>query len=175
MFRAARGEQLPSSHDDINVMGADLEPVADPAGHFGGDYARPRAEKRVIDRLAGPAVVGDRTAHALHGFLCPVPPALLVVRVAKRIVIGDLPDCRLPAAALPVAGLALTHRVATGFMLPMVIAATQGEVLLGPDDLSPRLQPAAGQIGGDYIAAQRTVPHISDIPEEECVSFPPVG
>jgi hypothetical protein len=28
----------------------------------------------------------------------------------------------------------------------MVITAAQGEVLLGPDDLSARLQPAAGQI-----------------------------
>src|SRR6266436_184913 len=52
---------------------------------------------------------------------------------------------------------------------------TLGEVLLGPDDLSASQQPATGQIGGDCIAAQRPVPHISDIPEEECVGFTPVG
>jgi hypothetical protein len=38
----------------------------------------------------------------------------------------------------------------------MVIAAAQGEVLLGPNDLSARQQPAAGQIGGDDIAVQRS-------------------
>jgi len=149
------GEELPAAHHDIDVMGTELDAEAHTADHLGGDHARPRAEKRVIDRLARSAVVGDRTAHAFHRFLGTVPPALLVLRVAKRIVIGDLPDRRLPAVALPVAGLALTHRVPTGFMLPMVIAAAQGEVLLGPDDLSARLQPAAGQIGGDNVAVQR--------------------
>src|SRR5438874_4982569 len=143
------GEMLPSLRHDIDVMGTELDAEAHPAGHLGGDQARPRAEKRVIDRLARPAVVGDWTAHALHGFLGAVPPALLALRVAKRIVVRYLPDRGLPAAALPVAGLALTHRVATGFMLPMVVAAAQGEVLLAPDDLRARQQPAAGQIGGD--------------------------
>src|SRR5438128_12556903 len=161
------GEELPSSHPDIDVMGTELDAEAHTAGHLGGDHARPRAEKRVINRLARPAIVGDRTAHALHGFLCSVPPALLVLRVAPRVVVGDLPHRRLPAVALPVAGLAVAHRVPTGFMLPMVIAAAQGEVLLDPDDLSTRLQPAAGQIGGDNIAVQRPVPDISDVPGEQ--------
>src|SRR5437667_7089889 len=125
MSCGAAGEELPSSHHDIDVMGTELDAEAHTAGHLGGDHARPRAEKRVIDRLARSAVVGDRTAHALHGFLCPVPPARLALRVAKRVVVGDLPHRRLGAVALPVAGLALTHRIATGFMLPMVIAAAQ--------------------------------------------------
>src|SRR5712671_495143 len=136
------GEELPAPHDDIDIGGIELEPVTGPAGHLGGDQARPRAEKRVIDRLARSAVVGDRTTHALHGFLRAVPPALLALRVAKRVVVGDLPHRRLGAVALPVAGLAVAHRVPTGFMLPMVIAAAQGEVLLDPDDLRTRLQPA---------------------------------
>src|ERR1700730_13895812 len=115
MFCGAPGKELPSLHDDIDIGGVKLEPVADPAGHFGGDPARPGAEKRVIDRLARPAVIGDRTAHAFDRFLGAVPPALLTLPVAERIVIGDLPHRRLRAVALPVADLALTHRVATGF------------------------------------------------------------
>src|SRR6266446_2320022 len=175
MSRGAAGEELPSSHDDIDVMGTELDAEAYPAGHLVGDHARPRAEKRVIDRLARSAVVGDRTAHALHGFLCSVPPALLALRVAKRVVVGDFPHRRLGAVALPVAGLAVAHRVPTGFMLPMVIAAAEGEVLLGPDDLRTRLQPAAGQIGGDNIAVQRPVPNISDVPGEQRISLLPVS
>src|SRR5438128_12303264 len=79
------GEELPAAHPDIDVMGTELDAEAHTAGHLGGDHARPRAEKRVIDRLTRPAVVGDRTAHALHGFLCSVPPALLALRVAERV------------------------------------------------------------------------------------------
>src|SRR5882724_13670026 len=155
MDRAAPGEKLPASHDDIDISRVELEAVAHLAGHLGGDQARARAEKRVIDRLAWPAVVDDRAAHAFDRLLGAVPPALLALPVAKRVVVGDLPHRRLRAVALPVAGLALAHRVPAGFMLPMVIAAAQGEVLLGPDDLSARLQPAAGQIGGDNVAVQR--------------------
>src|SRR5438876_3858185 len=105
--RIAPGEQLPSSDHDISIGGVELETAADPTGHFGGDHARARTEKRVIDRLAGPAVVDDRAAHALHRLLGTVPPALLALPIAERIVAGDLPDCRLGAIALPVAGLAL--------------------------------------------------------------------
>src|SRR5580704_14200030 len=110
MSRGPPGEELPAAHDDIDISGVELETAADPAGHFGGDHARARAEKRVIDRLARLAVVGDRTAHALHGFLCPVPPARLALRVAKRVVVGDRPDRGLGAITLPMAGLARAHR-----------------------------------------------------------------
>src|SRR5437016_6907638 len=97
------GEELPSSHHDINIMGTELDAEAHTAGHLGGDHARPRAEKRVIDRLARPAVVGDRTAHALHGFLCSLPPALLALWIANRDVFGDLHTRRLGPVALQLA------------------------------------------------------------------------
>ena len=76
---------------------------------------------------------------------------------------------------LPVAALALAHGVPAGFVLPVIIAAAQGEVLLGPDDLSARLQPASGQIGGDDVAVQSPVPDIGDIPGEQRIGLPPVG
>src|SRR5271155_2620500 len=136
------GEELPAPYYDIHVTRIKLEAQARTAVHFGGDHARPRAEKRVIDRLARPAVVDDRTAHALHRLLGTVPPALLALTVAERIVAGDLPGCRLGTVALPVAGLALAHRVPTSFVLPVVIAAAQHKMLLDPDDLSAQLQPA---------------------------------
>src|SRR5205823_5423618 len=124
------------------------ETAADPAGHLGGDHAGARAEKRVIDRLAGPAVVDDRAAHAFDRLLGAVPPARLPQPAAERVVVGDLPNRGLRAVALPMAGLALAHRVPAGLMLPMIIAAAQGEVLLGPDDLRPRLEAASSETGG---------------------------
>src|SRR4029077_19124673 len=114
MDRAASGEELPALHNDIDKGGAELEAAADPAGHLGGDQARAGAEKRIVDRLAGPAVVDDRAAHAFDRLLGAVPPALLALAVTKRVVVGDLPHRRLGAVTLPVAGLAFAHRVPTG-------------------------------------------------------------
>ena len=134
-----------------------------------------RAEKRVIDQLAGPAVVDDRTAHALDRLLRAVAPALLALSIAERIVICDLPNRGLRAVALPMAGLALAHRVPAGLMLPMIIAAAQGEVLLGPDDLRPRLEAASSETSGGDLAVQSPEPDIDNIPGEQSMGFPPAG
>src|SRR6516225_6307468 len=142
MDRAPPGEALPASYDDIDISRADLEATTNATGHFGRDQARARTEKRVVDQLAGPAVVDDRTAHALDRLLRGVSPTLLALTIAKRIVVGDLPHGGLLAATLPMARLALSHRVPAGFMAPMVVAPTQGEMRLGPDDLSAQLKPA---------------------------------
>src|SRR6185295_1289016 len=103
MPRAAPGEELPSLHDDVDIGGVELETVAEAAGHLGRDHRRARAEERVVDRLAGPAVVFDRAAHALHRLLGAMPPARLALPVAERVVVGDLPNRGLPAIALPLA------------------------------------------------------------------------
>jgi hypothetical protein len=60
-------------------------------------------------------------------------------------------------------------------MLPVIIAAAQREMLLGPDDLSAQLQPASRQTGGDDVAVHRPVPDISDISREQRICLPPVG
>ena len=109
MHRGAPGEALPTSRRHIEISGVELYTVAGAAGHFGRDQARARTEKRVIDGLAGPAVVDDRAAHAFDRLLGAVPPALLALPVAERIVVGDLPDRRLCAVALPVAGPAFAQ------------------------------------------------------------------
>src|ERR1700730_8774464 len=160
MSRGPPGEELPASHDDIEISGADLQTVADAAGHFGRDQTRAGAEKRVIDCLAGAAVVGDRAAHAFDRLLGAVPPALLALPVAERVVVWEFPGRRLGAVALPMAGLALAHGVPTGLVLPVVITAAQGEVLLDLDDLSAQLQPAGSEAGSNDVAVQSSVPNI---------------
>ena len=166
MPRGTPGTVLPASHHNIDIKGIEFDPVADPTGDLGRDQARARAEKWVIDHLTGPAVVDDRAAHAFDRLLRAVPPARLTPRTAEWIVVGDFPDRRLGAAALPVAGLALPYRVPAGFVLPVIIAPAQCEVLLNPEDLSAQLQPASHQTGGDDVAAQSSVPNIGDIPGE---------
>src|SRR5262249_3082710 len=95
MHRGTTGEGLPALHDGIDMSRVELAAAAGAAGHFGRDQARARAEKRVVDRLARPAVVDDRAAHAFDRLLGAVPPALLALRVAERVVVGDLPEGRL--------------------------------------------------------------------------------
>src|SRR5215472_6445030 len=118
MDRAPPGEGLPAVDDDIDIGRADLETAADAAGHFSRDQTRARTKKWVIDQLAGPAIVGDRTTHALDRLLRGVPPARLALAIAERIVVGDLPHGGLLAVPLPVASLALAHRVPAGFVAP---------------------------------------------------------
>src|SRR5438132_11383621 len=175
MCGAAPGEELPAAHDDVDISRVEFETVADPASHLGGDQARARAEKRIIDRLAGPAVVGDRAAHAFDGLLGAMPPALLALPVVERVVVGDLPDRGLGAVALPMAGLARAHRVPAGLVLPVIVAAAQRKVLLGPDDLSAQLKAASSETGARDLAVQSPEPDVGDIPGKQCVCLPPVG
>src|SRR5215471_12380188 len=175
MYSGALGKGLPALHDDIDISGAELETVAAAAGHFGGNQARARAEKRVIDQLAGPAVVDDRAAHRFDRLLRAMPPTFLAPRAAERIVVGELPDRRLRAVAGPVAGLALAHGVPAAFVLPVIIAAAQREMLLRPDDLSAQLEPATRQAGGDDIAVHRPMPDIGGISREQRIGLLPIG
>src|SRR5215472_8735334 len=175
MYRSAPGKGLPASHDDIDISGAELETVAAAAGHFGRNQACARSEKRVIDQLAGPAVVDDRAAHRFDRLLRAVPPALLALRAAKRIVVRKLPDCCLRAVAGPVAGLAFAHGVPAAFVLPVIIVAAQREMLLRPNDLSAQLEPASRQPRGDDIAVHRPVPDIGGISPEQRIGLLPVG
>ena len=110
MPRCAASEGLPTLYNHIDISGVELEAAAHPGGHFGGDQARARTEKRVIDQLAGPAIVDNRAAHALDRLLRGVPPALLALSIAKRIVVGDLPHGGLLAA--PCQWPALPYRTA---------------------------------------------------------------
>src|ERR1700745_586473 len=132
MDRGAAGEVFTAAQHDIDIGRAELDTNAGAAGHFGRDQARARTEKRVIDQLAGPAVVDDRTAHALNRLLRAVSPALLALSIAERIVVGDLPHGGLLPVPLPLARLALAHRVPAIFMTPMVVAAAQCKMLLDP-------------------------------------------
>src|SRR6516162_372798 len=109
--RSAPRELLPPAHGDIDKDGVELDPVADPAGHLGGDHAAARAEKRVVDRLAGAAVVDDRATHALDRLLGGILPAVILPAVAEPVVVADFPDRRLLPVALPMAGPAGVHRV----------------------------------------------------------------
>src|SRR5437588_8076277 len=85
MDRGAPGEELPALYDDIDISRVELDAVTDAAGHFGGDQACPGAKKRVVNRLAGPAVVGNRAAHAFDPLLGAAPPTLLALPATERI------------------------------------------------------------------------------------------
>jgi hypothetical protein len=155
-------------------------PVPPQLGASDNPFLEPRARHCVHPWLSTWArsvtqSLNDRPAHAFDWLLGAVPPALRALLVAKRIVIGDLQTVVCVRSPCQWLGLALAHGVPTAFVLPMIMAAAQGEVLVGPDDLSAQLQPVSGQIGGNDIAVQSPVPDISDIPREQRIGLPPVG
>jgi len=100
---------------------------------------------------------------------------VLALSITERIVIGALPERCLGPVTLPMAGLALAYGVPAAFVLPVIIAPAQCEMLLGPDDLSAHLQPASRQTGGDDVTVHRPVPDISDISREQRIRLPPVS
>jgi hypothetical protein len=113
---------LPASQDDVDISRANLDTAADPAGHFGRDQAGARAEKRIKDQLARPTVVEDRTAHAFDRLLGAMPPALLALSIAERVIVENFADCCLRTVTLPVARFSVAHRVTAAFVLPVIIA-----------------------------------------------------
>ena len=88
MSRGTAGEGLPALHDYIDIGGVELEPAADPAGHLGGDQARARAEKRVIDRLTGRVLLAiGRRMHST-GFCVPCPQLSSRSRLPNGLLLG---------------------------------------------------------------------------------------
>src|SRR5580692_1658617 len=104
MNRLAPGVILPSPHDHIDVRRVELEAVAAPAKHLSSNERRTAAEKGVVHRIPWLAVIADGARHALDGFLRPMAPGLLAMRIAERVVVRDRPYGRLLAVAGPVGG-----------------------------------------------------------------------
>ena len=169
------GEKLPAAHDDIDISGVELETIADSAGHLGGDHTRARAEKRVIDRLPGRLLLTiGRRMHST-GFWVPRPQLCWRWRLPNGLLLAI--SQTVVCVRSPCQWLVLPSRTAYQQVscLPMIIAAAEREVLLGPDDLSAQLEAARRETGGDDLAVQGPEPHIGGIPGEQSIGFPPVG
>ncbi len=160
------GERLPAQHRHVDVGRRELDGVAHPAGRLGGDQRGARAAERLVDRLAGAAVVLDRPAHALDRLLRAVH-RLGVLRPA-----GDLPQGGLLAVAGPVALAA--HGIPAGFVLPVVVTPPEHQPVLGPDDLRPDLEARRDQALGHRRGVQGAVPHVCDVAGEQRPGLAPV-
>src|ERR1039458_9404161 len=125
--RIQAGECLPTSYGDVDVARLQFHAQADSAGCLGSDQRRATAEKWVINRLAGIAVVLHRPPHALDRLLSAVR-GFGVLAAA-----GNGPQRGLLAIAGPIAFG--PHGVPAWLMLPMVVAAAEHQLLLGPNDL----------------------------------------
>ena len=156
MSRGMAGEGLPALHDHIDVGGVELEPqqtrpVISAAIRL---VPEPRTGRRSPDRAG---VVDDWPAHAFTGFCVRAPnsPGALGYRMG---CCWGSPDRRLRAVAIPLAALAVAHRVRAGLMLPVIIPTAQGEVLL-TQTICARSGTRNRQAQGDDIAVRCSVPH----------------
>src|SRR5688572_3598268 len=113
---------LPALDDDVAVARLDLEPDARSAELLGSDQRRAGAKERIEHDIVRPAVVADRPGHRLDRLLGAVSGLVLV---AARVV--EVPNRALRPVADPLARLALADRVPAGLVLPVVVAAGNGE------------------------------------------------
>src|SRR4029077_12741461 len=123
--------------------------------HFGGDDGGAGADERVVDGLAWAAVVLNRPAHALDGFLS----RMTGLRFYRLV---DLPQRRLSPVALPMSGV--THGIPARLVLDVIVAAANRKVRFGPDDLHPNLKAGSYQrIEVIDLHGTRRVPCVNDI------------
>ena len=80
------------------------------------------------------AVVDDRAAHALNGLLSAMAGFGLLGFV-------DLPEGRLASVPGPVTLGLFFDRIPARLVLPMIVAAPDGKVVLSPYDLAPNGKP----------------------------------
>ena len=131
------GERFPSADCYVDDAGFQFHCQREPADRLGCNKRGSAAQEWIVDRLTGVAVVLHWSSHALDWLLRRMRGFGILVTA------GNAPQSRL----LPITGpMPLgSDRVPTGLMLPMIIAASDDETFLGPDDLGADLKPLSDQ------------------------------
>src|SRR5690349_11638387 len=97
-----------------------------------------------------------------------------LITSTEWIQIRYFPDCRLFSISAPMCRTALTHRIPSRLVLPVVIAATEREMLFRPYDLASKLESGAYESGGHFCGMQTGVPHVSDIAGKQRICGAPI-
>src|SRR5690606_8901152 len=108
--------------------------------------------------------------HALDRLLCAVHGRFVLVTG-----VSDLPNGRLVARTLPMAGCAPAHRIEARLVLPVVVAAAKHEARLHPYDLRPYPEAADLQALRDHARVHAGMPDIGDIAGKQRPGLAPVG
>ena len=120
-------------------------------------------------------MVEQRAAHQLHRLLGAVAGDDIVASfAAKPIQVCHLPKRRLFPVAAPSGRLPLANGVPARFMLPVIVAAAQRKVLLGPDDLAADFKAGAFQRLRDGDRVDPGMPDVGDIARKQIVGRRPV-
>ena len=122
------GKGLPAPYSHIDIARIKFQSATDTACALRGNQRRAAADERVIDEIAGRAVVEHGPAHALDRLLRAVR-CFAVLAAA-----GNRPQRRLFAVSRPIALAA--HRVPARLVLPVIVAASDHQTFLRPDNLS---------------------------------------
>jgi hypothetical protein len=61
---------------------------------------------------------------------------------------------------------ALTNRIETALVLPVIVTSAEGKVRLGPNYLGSDLEPAGLEAFGDLAGKEACVPNICQSPEK---------
>jgi hypothetical protein len=154
------GVFLPAQDADIDVDRIEFHGESRPLGQFGGNDRRTGPYKWIVDKIARLAVVLDWSLHASNRLL----------RTMARFRfhrLADLPKRRLRAITLPMSRRPFSNGIPTRLVLKMIVAAPDGELLLGPNDLGSDFEAGAlKRFEMLYLKGTRRVPFIDDIAGE---------
>ena len=104
---------------------------------------------------------------------CPVTALSAARGAAERVEVRDLPHGGLASIAAPLPFAA--DGVPRGLMPPVVVAATEREVLLLPDDLAANREAGRFEIRRDRRRLERRMPDIRDRAREQLPRRRPFG
>src|ERR1700722_18319521 len=159
-------EILPALDDHVNIPRIELQTTTDAFGEFGGSKCGPRAEKRIVYKFAVLCVIQDRAPHALYGFLSAVDGCRVLVAIL------DLPKRTLFAIAVPMPRRA--DRIPTRLVLPVIMAPTDHERWLCPDDLGSDLEFPHAEAPSDISLVHGSVLDIRLVAWKKIPGRPPV-
>ena len=165
---------LPAPDHEIHIPWIDVQPIAGPLGGFGRHQRRARAEEGIVDYVARDTIVQNRTAHECDRLLSAVSGCGFLPLSAKGIEVRNFPERRLGAVSAPVRVLLFSHCIPARLMLPVIITATQGEVLLGPDNLGANPQSRGFESSRHFAGMNTGMPHVGNISGKESVCLGPV-
>src|SRR5437763_4033049 len=160
------GERLPSADRYIDKQRIDFDAVTDPPGRLRRHQGGAATQKWLVDGLPRTTVIEHGPAHTLNRLLGRMRGLSVL---SPR---GDIPQRRLLAIAGPVALFA--NGVPAGFMLPMIVALTHNQSLLGPDNFGSDRKAHFDQAVGDRAGMQRPVPDIGNVAREQRPSGGPI-
>src|ERR1051326_2719628 len=155
-------EALPACHDDVDVLGVDLQAIADARSGFCRGQCCSASEERIVYHLSALRVIQDRPPHQLDGLLSRMIEFFLVRTAHDELWRGRIPDGRVLARFSKPRCVFLPN-VPAGLMLKPVVGSGKHRALFVPNDLLMMQEADPKQPIEDLPRELAGVPHVRNL------------